>query len=636
MRIAKIVFLFLGLMRLSPCLNAQVPPRAEKHFLQAMEWQRQSRTQEAISSLRQAIRIHPQYQNAYGILSSWLFRQRDYAEAARVLEQAMGAMPRQKQAFVLPLARCLIYQGKAREALTLIQSHPQPDHPEWEKVRAQALFVSRHPLSEPEDSLQKLEARVNSPWPEMAPSISTDTQTLYFSRPGPRGDWDLYYAHRDSCGGWFKALPFGSPPNTRDDEFAQMISADGHYIFFTRSDARSESGWGRGGHDLYMAYTGDSVWTVPQSFGATINTSAYEGTPWLSADNRELYFSSNRPGGYGGLDIWVSRFENGLWQAPRNLGPEINTPGDETMPFLHLDNSSLYFSSDGHPGFGGQDIFVSHRLGDTVWGSPVNLGPPMNSPANESGICLDIWGHRAWMASDRQGDEGEYDLYSFEVPERIKPRPVVIIRGYTFDSLSRERLTNVRIQVRKPRVAQPVYQFVSNRGDGSYMITLPLGEDYTLHTLTVHYQERIDTLSLGQMDSTYFLDRNLAMLPRGYQPPTRDSLLLVVHYRKNQLHLTDTMEREILNSLKPWIDREEVFFQVDGYTDNSGTPLINENYSSLRAHQIQSLIQRHGSHIPEVQAMGWGEENPISSNESEEGRDRNRRVEIRVHYPDYR
>src|SRR5690606_35380363 len=153
-------------------------------------------------------------------------------------------------------------------------------------------------------------------WPEIAPWITTDTQTWLFSRTIPPAGADLYYAHRASCAFWAYALPFGTPAKTREEEFAQMISADGHYIFFTRSDARSESGWGRGGHDLYMAYTGDSVWTVPQSFGATINTSAYEGTPWLSADNRELYFSSNRPGGYGGLDIWVSRFEGGLWQAP--------------------------------------------------------------------------------------------------------------------------------------------------------------------------------------------------------------------------------------------------------------------------------------------------------------------------------
>src|SRR5690606_38688604 len=136
----------------------------------------------------------------------------------------------------------------------------------------------------------------------------------------------LYYAHTDSCGGWFKALPFGSPPNTRNDDFAQIISADGHYIFFTRSDIPSESGCVRRAHDLSMTYTGVSICSVPQSFGASINTSSYEGTPCLSADNRELYFSSNRPGGYGGLDLWVSRFENGLWQAPRNLGPTINTP----------------------------------------------------------------------------------------------------------------------------------------------------------------------------------------------------------------------------------------------------------------------------------------------------------------------
>lgn len=636
MRIVKAMVLVLA-MAIQPQESfSQIPSRAEKHFLQAMEWHRQAQPEKAEASMRQAIRLHPSYHNAYSLLSAWLFGQRNYEEAAGVLEQAMAALPKQRQAFILPLARCRIYQGKAREALSLIQSHPQKENPEWVRLRDQALFLSLQPPSSPQDSLHHLEPRVNSPRPEMAPSISTDTQTLYFSRPSPRGDWDLYYAHRDSCGGWFKALPFGSPPNTRHDEFAQMISADGHYIFFTRSDARSESGWGRGGHDLYMAYTGDSVWTVPQSFGATINTSAYEGTPCLSADNRELYFSSNRPGGYGGLDLWVSRFEGGLWQAPRNLGPEINTPGDETMPFLHLDNGSLFFSSDGHPGFGGKDLFVSQRRGDSLWAPPRNLGAPYNSPANESGISLDIWGHRAWISSDRQGIEGEYDLYSCRVPDQWKPRPVVILRGYTLDSLQGSRLTHARIQVRQAHRSRPLYQFVSNRGDGSYMITLPLGEDYTLHTSTVHYRERIDSLRLGNLDSTFHWTRNLALLPQGYQPPTRDSLLLVVRYEKNQLQLTDTMEQQILDKVDPWINEEGIFFQVDGYTDNSGTPLINETYSSLRARQIRDLILSRGQALPEVQTMGWGEENPLTSNETEEGRDWNRRVEIRVHFPDYR
>lgn len=616
-------------------LAAQIPSRAEKYFNQAMEWHRKSEPEKAIASMRQAIRIDPRYQNAYGALGAWLFHARDYEEASQVFKKAIAALPQQRRAFALPLARCLIHQGRAEEALRLLAAEPMDGSPEWEKVHKQARFLSSQPPKDTTYQLRRLDARVNSPLPELSPSLATDTQTLYFSRPSPRGDLDLYYAHRDSCGGWFTAKPFGSPPNTRNHELAQMISADGHYIFFTRSDARSESGWGRGGFDLYMAYTGDSVWSIPQSFGATINTSAYEGMPCLSADNRELYFSSNRPGGYGGMDIWVSRFEGGLWQAPRNLGPTINTEGDETMPFLHLDNESLYFSSDGHPGYGGQDLFLSRRIQDTVWSPPTNLGHPFNSSANESALTMDIWGHRAWISSDRGGSQGQFDLFYGLVPPSLKPNPVVIIKGVTKDSLEGHRLPNSRILVFRHPEPRPIYQFVSNRGDGSFMMTLPQGEQYHLETATVHYQPRMDSLDLRDSDSTFMMTWDIGLLPRGYQPPTEDSLLLVLHFQKNQIQLSDSLQDLVRASVDFWLDKKDVRFQVDAYTDNSGTPLINESYSQQRAAHVQALLWSQGLGTDAVYASGWGEENPVASNETEEGRDANRRVEIRVHFPHY-
>ena len=169
----------------------------------------------------------------------------------------------------------------------------------------------------------------------MFPWISHDQRTLYFTRRMNNTDEDFFTTSVDSCGGWFTGTNMGSPPNTLNQESAQMISADGHYLFFMQCENRSINGWGQGGCDLYMAYRADSVWSVPQSFGATINTPGYEGMPCLSVDNRDLYFVSDRAGGFGGLDIWIAKFRNGLWQQPVNAGSQINTAGNETAPFLH-------------------------------------------------------------------------------------------------------------------------------------------------------------------------------------------------------------------------------------------------------------------------------------------------------------
>lgn len=300
-----------------------------------------------------AIKEYPPYTEAYVTYADWLLRRHQYRAAAAILQDAEIHCPFGRKIFQKQIATSLLYSGYISEARKRIPVNTRDSF--WKALDEQAVFAVETRRNRDSGVVQPVGPLwgINTGDPEMFPSISADGKTFYFTRRVNGQDEDFFYAKPDTCGGWQSARNMGSPPNTLQQEGAQSISADGHYLFFMRCDNRSISGWDQGGCDLYMAYRADSVWSIPQSFGATINTPGFEGMPCLSSDNRELYFASDREGGYGGLDIWSSRFEHGLWQAPRNLGPGVNTKGDETAPFLYADNATLFFASTGRPGMGG-------------------------------------------------------------------------------------------------------------------------------------------------------------------------------------------------------------------------------------------------------------------------------------------
>jgi outer membrane protein OmpA-like peptidoglycan-associated protein len=420
----------------------------------------------------------------------------------------------------------------------------------------------------------------------------------------------------------------GHPPNTADQESAQMMSADGHYLFFTRCENRSENGWGQGGCDLYMSYRSDSVWSVPESFGATINTPDFEGMPWLSADNRELYFCSNRPGGYGGFDLYVTRFEEGLWQAPRNLGPEINTAGNEGSPYLHIDGQTLYFSSDGLQGMGGKDLFMCRRINDTTWSKPVNMGYPINSTDDENSIYVSLDAKKMYFSSDRDSVAGNYDLYETHLPPALQPNPVSYFKGYVLDSLSKEKLTYATIVVSDAKSKKALYRFVSNRGDASYMITLPLGHKYRLDIERMGYQPWSDTITLTKQNFQHPIEKNISMLPLDYIPPINDTLLFSIHFPLNSIKLSDSDKVQINRMLEPWIMEKGIVFYVNGYTDNTGTPIRNEELSTKRANLIAREIKNKGFDEINIRSKGYGEAKPLRGNDTEEDRFMNRRVEV--------
>ena len=618
---------------ISFAVSAQKTKKSTRYYSKAIGYEAARKKDLACRSLAKAIAKDPKDPDAYALLGQWYFELHKFKEAADVFRQATLKCRNGAKRFAKPYARCLIYAGKADIALQIINiNYDVKDRDGWERLLAQANFVRQAMLMRSSDWPQNLGCRINSDDPDLFPSMAVDTETLYFTRRVSDIDDDLFKANADSCGGWFYARNLGDPPNSPSQESSQFISADGHYLFFTRCDNRSEDGIAEGGCDLYMAYraSNQADWTIAQPFGSTINTPYFEGMPSLSPDNRELYFVSDREGGYGGYDIWISRFENGLWQLPINAGPSINTSGNETAPYIAVDNKTLYFTSDGWPGMGGSDIFMSRKLGDTTWVTAMNLGYPLNTPFDEKSECASMDGKKLYFASDRNGPPGNYDIFESELPEYNKALPVSYLHGFVYDSLSKERLNYASIYISDRKTGENLYQFQSNRGDASFLIVLQTGHTYIFHTERMGYTEIFDTIYFSGQYQQQPLEHNVVMLPTDYVEikPINDSLIATLHFDVNRVEMSDEDKSVIRNAISPWLEEKGVVFIVNAYTDNTGTPMINEELSYKRASIVAKTVLTFGIDETSVMSKGWGEAKMLADNGTEEGRRKNRRVEI--------
>ena len=508
----KNLFLFYCLL-LGFISNAQHRQKADRFYNSALAYYSENKIDLAIKTMKIAIRADTTWDEPYSQLGKWYFETHRFNEAAEIFSDASLFCFRGGVQFAKSLTKSLLYNGQPGRALMIINAYASAnDTGEWDKLRKQAIFIRDALISQLPYFPLSLGKKINTKDPELFPSVTTDTNTIYFTRRVNNMDEELYKAvMEDTCNEWKSVENLDEPLNTIDNESSQFISADGHYLFFTRSDNRSENGWANGGCDLFMAYRirNDTDWTIPQAFGATINTPDYEGMPSLSPDNRELFFVSDRPGGYGGMDIWISRFEEGVWQLPVNAGAEINTSGDETAPFIDVDNQTLYFTSNGLIGMGGNDLFLSHRINDTAWGKPVNLGFPINTSCNEMSECVSIDGKNLYFASDRNGPAGNYDLYITRLPESLKPVPIRFLEGYVYDSLTETRLNYAQILIIKVKTGDTLFRFQSNRGDGSFMITLPAGYTYARHTERMGYTDVDDTFTFDNQNLKETVYKNL-------------------------------------------------------------------------------------------------------------------------------
>jgi hypothetical protein len=581
-----------------------------------------------------AIRLDPGLADAYRMLSQWYARDGLFEHAIIVMQEATSALPATRPLYALPLAECYLRLLRPDAALA-IAAWPEATGKAWDPLRARALHLGGALAAPFKDADVSRLYRIATPDAEMQPRYLAGDSLLMYTRHTGGGSPDIYLAARDSCGGWFAGVRLPISINSAAEEVGASISANGHYLCFSRCENRPENGWEGGGCDLFLAYTPDTGWSIPLPFGATINSPAREITPFLSNDNRCLFFASDRLGGYGGTDLYMSVFKDGLWQVPRNLGPVVNTASDELSPFLYSDGRSFCFASGGHGSLGETDLFMCEWRGDTLFRRVSALPYPINSPARETGISLDAEGAQVLFSSNRNGPQDDDDIYIARLPAFLRPSPVWLVNGYVQDSLTEARLPSAHIYITDLQGGDTLYQLLSNRGNGSFSIHLPRGRRYDVHVSRSGYTDSevgIRTPGMGE-DSAIIQELSIPLLPEGYVAPVFDSLLIRVRFASNGAKLPDSALDDIRGRIEPWVkSHQDAQYEVRGYTDDTGSPMVNEQLSFARARVVGALITSLGVAEGQLKVEGWGEASPLATNDTEEGRAENRRVEVRVIY----
>jgi len=400
---------------------------------------------------------------------------------------------------------------------------------------------------------------------------------------------------------------------------AITFSADGKSIVF------AACGWpdGKGSCDIYWSDFIQGKWTVPVNL-EKLNSGYWESQPTLSVDGNSLIFSSNRPGGNGGSDLWISHFQNGKWTEPQNMGEFINTTGNEMAPFWHFDSQSLYFSSDGHPGMGGMDLFLSRKDTAGFWQKPVNLGFPINRESDEINLVVDAFGSKA-MISAKADSADNYDIYSFDLPESLRPTPVTYIEFLVTNKETKLPL-QAEITVADPVLAVDLVRIPTNK-NGLAFVVLPANEHLALQVQSDQYLYYEKSFRPEKGTATKPVQQKVEL------EPLKTGKTIVLENILFELNKAILLPEAFagLKNLENFLKQNPgLQISLEGHTDNTGEEDFNRRLSFDRANAVADFLIVNGISNDRILVRGFGADQPIASNEEEDGRAKNRRVELRI------
>jgi outer membrane protein OmpA-like peptidoglycan-associated protein len=476
---------------------------------------------------------------------------------------------------------------------------------------------------------QNLGSNINTDEGEYWPGLTLDGHYFYFTRMSmtKNGPDENFYrsAITDSVFGPAEKLPM--PINTPGNEGTISITADGKNIFFSSTDRMDKNGQktGAGSLDIYFSGFINNQWFFPANLGAPINSPSWESQPSISPDGLTLYFSSSRPGGYGGADIWKSEFKNGRFQLPENLGPEINTAGEEQAPFIHYDNQTLFFSSSGHLGAGGLDVFISKKGADGKFTKAVNVGVPINSEKDELGMIVDRLGQFGYLSSERPGGKGGLDIYRFELPASLKPEPVSYVQGNVFDAQSLEKL-QASIELTDLSNGE-VIQTIESQKNGDFFIVLKSNRNYMLSIDKTNYLFYSANFALKEHSS---LEPYIIEVPLMKPDINKEVVLNNVFFDVDKYELKPESKLELDKLVHLMKKFPFMKIEIGGHTDNTGDAAKNKTLSLNRAKAVKDYLVKAGIDGTRMSAVGYGDAIPISDNSTPEGRAQNRRTVFKV------
>ena len=462
---------------------------------------------------------------------------------------------------------------------------------------------------------------INTKDDEYLPVTTADESTMIFTRK-INGNEDFYKSVKVGDK-WQTATYLSDQINTPDyNEGAQSISQDGKYLFFTGCNRPD----GLGRCDIYVSQKRGDDWSKPFDLAPPLNTPGWEAQPSLSASGRTLYFVSNRKGGYGGYDIWRSTLTEKGWGEPENLGPNVNTSYDEQSPFIHSDDSTLYFCSNGWPGLGGMDLFVSRLGKDGKFQKPENLGYPINSSRNEGGLSVTAKGDYAFFSSNNLGGYGGYDIYTFTLPTSARPHVVTYVKGTVYDEKTKAPL-EAAVEIIDLQKDIPAYQDYSGTAQGDFLATLITGKNYGLNISKagyLFYSENFSLIGYKQKDPFKIL------VPLKPIEVGSKVILNNIFFETSQFRLKSESRSELGKLIEFLNLNPTLHIEISGHTDDIGDDQSNQILSENRAKSVYQYLVANKINPARLIYKGYGKTQPIAPNTNNESRTKNRRTEFKV------
>ncbi len=484
---------------------------------------------------------------------------------------------------------------------------------------------------------------VNTRYSDFGPIVSADGNALFFTsdREGGYGGQDIWVSRRGPAGKWGTPVNIGRPINSQLNEGPDTFSVDEQVMYLTGCNRED----GLGQCDIYVSYrVSENEWSEAENLGPKINSRFNDANATLSLDQKTIYFVSTRPG-QGGYDIWTStKDERGNWTDARNLGTKINTSLNEVYAFIHADGKSLYFASDGHGGLGATDMFRT-QLGPGGWDEPVNLGPIINTPDKDYYFTIPASGDLAYFSSDRGNTVGQEDLYAVPVPLVVQPEGVTLVRGIVADISTCAPSTKdpkTGIDVYDIKTCTPVqanlriaeimtdkeFYRVRTRSDGFYQTFLPAGQKYSVSTFAKGYAFHSESFDVPPEQGYKIIEKNILLHPEEVGVIV---VLNNVFFDFDKSTLRPDSKGELNNLIDMMRKNPAMRIEIRGHTDSKGSNAYNIRLSKSRASSVVTyLIQMGGVPPARLEAYGYGEEVPIASNATDEGRQMNRRVEFKI------
>lgn len=475
--------------------------------------------------------------------------------------------------------------------------------------------------------------------------ISPDDKMCFFTRKVPLksmntvkaldGEKEVFMVStRDKTGVFNIGEPMSPPFNTTDDnQGGCTISIDNKVLYFAM---QRQEGGAQPNCDIYMSTNEDDSWSEIKKIGANVNHPVYwDSQPTLSADGNALYFASDRPGGYGGIDLYVTYKEpkTGVWGVPKNLGPKINTSGNEKTPFIHSDSETLYFSSDGLYGFGGMDIFYVRKNEKGEWAEPENIGYPINTEADDVGFLVSTDSKTGYFFSYDEGKMrgkgiGRYDLYSFELYKEARPQETTFLKGELKDNAG-NKVDGAKVEIMNTITKEKTLAVVDST-KGTFMVAINL-------------KKKDDILITVKKDDFAFSSKIVSIKEASFEKQPKPVQIEVneakegnsfvinnIYYNTNSADL----KREsfiVLESFAEYLNENPtITIEIQGHTDNVGAPKANEALSANRAYTVKSYLEEKGVSGKRITAKGFGQNKPVADNISEEGKAKNRRTEFLI------